>query len=356
MNFADELVQWYHQNKRDLPWRHTTDPYVIWLSEIILQQTRVEQGLPYFNRFLEAYPTVTHFANASEDEVLKIWQGLGYYSRGRNMLKTAQLVRDEFLGIFPLAYNELIKLKGIGEYTAAAISSFSANEARAVVDGNVYRVLARYFGIAEPINSTKGKKLFQQLADEVLNKAEPGLHNQAMMEFGATLCKPKNPACGICPVKLGCEAFKTNATTQLPVKLKTVKVKERFFNYFLIFNEDEILMNKRSGNDIWTGLYDLPLVETDALLPAHEIVTLPQTLHYFGSNVQIDEVYGLQKHILTHQRLSIRFIRIRSKDVNLQPDWFYTDVENLKKLAFPKIIFKFLTNFFKFENNSLFSN
>ena len=234
MNFPDELVQWYLKNKRELPWRNTTDAYVIWLSEIILQQTRVEQGLPYFHRFVEKYPNVNSFAAANEEDILKLWQGLGYYSRGRNMLKTARQVTELYGAKFPEQYDDLIKLKGIGEYTAAAISSFSANEARAVVDGNVARVLARYFGIEEPINSTKGKKLIQDTANELLNKEHPGLHNQAMMEFGAMLCKPKNPDCAICPVRAECFAFNNNAIAILPKKLKTVKIKERFFNYLLV--------------------------------------------------------------------------------------------------------------------------
>src|SRR3569623_1037907 len=204
MNFSDELTNWYLANKRSLPWRDTTDAYIIWLSEIILQQTRVEQGMPYFHRFLEKYPDIKAFASAEVGVILKLWQGLGYYSRGRNMLKTARQIVAEYGGEFPVKYEQLIHLKGIGEYTASAISSFSANEAKAVVDGNVFRVLARYFGINEPINSERGKKLLQDVANEVLNKESPGLHNQAIMEFGAMLCKPKNPDCKICPVRPDC--------------------------------------------------------------------------------------------------------------------------------------------------------
>src|ERR1700742_1316502 len=250
MNFSDELVQWYLKNKRDLPWRNTTDAYVIWLSEIILQQTRVEQGLPYFHRFIDKYPDVRSFAAADEGDILNLWQGLGYYSRGRNMLKTARQVVEKVGGEFPVEYKQLIGLKGIGEDTAAAISSFAANEARAVVDGNVFRVLARYFGISEPINSTKGKKLFQGIANDLLSKEHPGLHNQAMMEFGAMLCKPKNPDCAICPVREGCYALKNDMINSLPQKLKKIKIKERYFNYLLVTDGDNILMNKRGENDI----------------------------------------------------------------------------------------------------------
>jgi A/G-specific adenine glycosylase len=346
MSFTNELIQWYQQHKRDLPWRHTTDAYVIWLSEIILQQTRVEQGLPYFQRFLEHYPDVQHFAAATEDDVLKLWQGLGYYSRGRNMLKTARMVMDNYGGSFPQKYDELLKLKGIGEYTAAAIASFSAGEARAVVDGNVYRVLARYFGISEPINSPKGKKIFQQTANDLLNEQEPGLHNQAMMEFGAMLCKPKNAACGICPVREGCYAFLHNAVSSLPVKENKVKVRERYFNYFLITDGDNILMNKRDERDIWANMYDLPLIETNTLLPENDLLTLPLVKEFLGNEIEVDEVLPLKKHILTHQRLFVRLVKLKSKPVKLKENWFFKPVENLKKLAMPKVVFSFIKQIF----------
>ncbi|QHS54895.1 A/G-specific adenine glycosylase [Mucilaginibacter sp. 14171R-50] len=347
MDISAQLIAWYNDNKRDLPWRKTTDAYVIWLSEIILQQTRVEQGLPYFYRFVEKYPTVTAFAAAHEDEILKLWQGLGYYSRGRNMLKTAQLVQQQHNGVFPVTYNELIRLKGIGEYTAAAISSFSSNEARAVVDGNVYRVLARYFGIDEPINSPKGKKRFQQIADDVLDEARPGLHNQAMMEFGAMLCKPRNPACGVCPVRLGCVAFKTNATVYLPVKLKTVKVRKRYFNYLLITDGNVILMNKRDESDIWANMYDLPLIETAGLLEPVELLRLPQA-KVFGDNIILKDNSAIIKHVLTHQQLFIRFLVLEKFPDKMEKGWFYTDVDNIKNLALPKAIFIFIKYFFNF--------
>jgi len=356
MNFSDDIIHWYHNNKRDLPWRNTTDAYTIWLSEIILQQTRVEQGMPYFYRFLERYPTVADFAAANEDDVLKLWQGLGYYSRGRNMLTTARLVNELYKGAFPNQYEQLIKLKGIGEYTAAAISSFSTNEAKAVVDGNVYRVLARYFGISEPINSTRGKKLFQETANSILNHDHAGLHNQAMMELGAMICKPKNPACGICPVNTGCYAFLHNASTQLPVKLKTVKVRERYFNYILITDGDKVLMNKRGMKDIWANMYDLPLIETSEKLDPYEVLQLSEAIEYFGNDAEVIEVSGPHKHVLTHQRLKVNFIILKSKEIKLKQDWFYTEVENLKNLAMPQIIFIFLTNFFTFKNNFPFSN
>ena len=346
MNFNNELLNWYQNNKRDLPWRNTTDAYIIWLSEIILQQTRVEQGMPYFNRFLENYPTVASFAAAGEDDILKLWQGLGYYSRGRNMLKTARLVQEQYGGRFPQSYEQLIKLTGIGEYTAAAISSFSSNEAKAVVDGNVYRVLARYLGIDEPINSTKGKKIFQQAANDFLNSEKPGMHNQAMMEFGAVLCKPKNPACGICPVRTGCYAFTHNAINSLPVKLNKVKVRERYFNYFLITDGENVLVNKRDETDIWANMYDLPLVETSAMLTPEELFNDKHFVNFFGTDLVVKGISQVKKHVLTHQRLYVRLITLQNKPLKLRENWFYIPVENLQKLAIPKIVFIFIKNIF----------
>lgn len=346
MNFSDELIQWYLKNKRELPWRNTTDAYVLWLSEIILQQTRVEQGLPYFNRFIEKYPDVESFASAEEGEILKLWQGLGYYSRGRNMLQTARQVVAQFGGKFPAGYSQLIGLKGIGEYTAAAISSFSANEAKAVVDGNVFRVLARYFGIDEPINSSKGKKLFQHTATDLLNKRYPGLHNQAMMEFGAMLCKPKNPECSICPVCMECYAFNNDKISVLPKKLKTGKIRVRYFNYLLIVDGDNILMNKRDEKDIWANMYDLPIIETPNPVSPLEVVNLPYLKEFFDGDIDIIDTFPIKKHVLTHQHLHAQFIQIKNKPIKLEQKWFYINVNNLQKIAMPKIIFIFLNKLF----------
>jgi A/G-specific adenine glycosylase len=346
MNFPDEIARWYLKNKRLLPWRDTTDAYVIWLSEIILQQTRVEQGMPYFHRFLEKYPDVKSFAAASEDDILRLWQGLGYYSRGRNMLKTARQVNEQYGGIFPVQYEQLIRLKGIGEYTAAAISSFAANEAKAVVDGNVFRALARYFGIDEPINSTKGKKLFQGIADEVLNRDHPGLHNQAMMEFGAMLCRPKSPDCKICPVREGCFAYKNDKIGELPKKLKTVKVRDRYFNYLLITDGDKVLMNKRDENDIWANMYDLPLVETSSYVAPENVTELLRTQELLGDTFRILACYPAKRHLLTHQRIHAQFIHVDTQTIKLEQKYFFIEVKNINMLALSKIINSFLSKFF----------
>ena len=344
MNFNDTLIRWYHLNKRDLPWRHTTDAYIIWLSEIILQQTRVEQGMPYFHRFAQQFRDVAAFAAATEDEVLKLWQGLGYYSRGRNMLKTARAVVAKHGGIFPADYDTLLTLTGIGEYTAAAISSFAANQAKAVVDGNVSRVLARYFGITEAINSPTGKKLVQQTANELLNIQAPGLHNQAMMEFGALQCKPQNPNCTACPFNNTCFALKHGQVNQIPLKLKTVKVRDRFFNYFLLHIDGQILLRRRGDTDIWANMYDLPLLETAEAYSPEQVLALPDVPGIFGRDIEVRGISPVLKHILTHQRIYARFFAIQAPKLKIEAEsaLFYTPIDNLSKLAMPKIIFQYL--------------
>ncbi len=249
-----------------MPWRETSDPYCIWLSEIMLQQTRIEQGLPYYLAFTNAYPSIFDLANASEEEVLKLWQGLGYYSRARNLHATAKYIAFELNGKFPETYEGLLKLKGVGDYTASAIASISYNEPVAVVDGNVYRVLSRYFDIDTPINSTAGIKEFKLLAKELLDKEDPATYNQAIMEFGALQCKPQSPLCNTCPLSASCLALKNNKISMLPVKLKKGKIKKRYFNY-LVFQSEEnkTILEKRSGKGIWEGLYQFPLIETDGL-------------------------------------------------------------------------------------------
>lgn len=347
MKFSDELINWYRTHKRDLPWRNTNDPYLIWLSEIILQQTRVEQGMPYFHRFAENFPTIEQFAAASEDEILRLWQGLGYYSRGRNMLKTAKKITAEYNGIFPSDFNSLIKLTGVGEYTASAISSFSVNEPRAVVDGNVYRLLSRHFGLDTPINTSKGKKEFQELANELLDRENAGEYNQAIIEFGALQCKPKNPECAICPLIKSCFAYQHQKINVLPVKLKTLKIKERFFYYFVVAKENKILIRRRDNNDIWAGLHDFPLLETAEEKHLSELIEIPEFKEWFPDNFNIEAISFPIKHILTHQRIFATFIEINTIQEHIikKNNWFWLNINDLEQYGQPKLIFTFLKKY-----------
>lgn len=343
MGFQKEIINWYDIHKRSLPWRNTTDAYIIWLSEIILQQTRVEQGLPYFNRFLEHFPTVSHFAAATEDQVLKLWQGLGYYSRGRNMLFTAKQVMALHQGVFPTQYDELIKLKGIGAYTAAAISSFAANENKAVLDGNVFRVLSRYFGIATPINSNAGKIEFSKLAQDLIKGQRAAIYNQAIMEFGALQCKPKSPDCKNCPVHQGCYAFTHQTVNQLPLKLKKVKVKERWFNYFVATDGSSILMKQRKAGDIWQNLYDFPLIESEELQDYTHPSFLNKVKFLFGDSAILSPL-GQKKHILTHQIIYVQFFALDNYMINFN---LHTEIKSVlladfKALPHPKVISDFI--------------
>jgi len=351
MNFDGRLLAWYERYGRELPWRQTQDPYIIWLSEIILQQTRVEQGTPYFHTFVENFPTVLDFANAEEGDILRYWQGLGYYSRARNMHKAAKMVRDEFNGIFPTSYAECLKLPGVGEYTAAAISSFSSNEKRAVVDGNVYRVLSRFLAIDEPINSTSGKKLFAQIAQEYISSEHPGLYNQAIMDFGATVCKPKNPLCETCIFRTDCLAFSSGLVDQLPVKNKGKASRNRYFNYFIHEKDDEVLMSKREEGDVWANLYEFPLIESDISLPIEELLMHPEFRRYFGeSSVQL---IGKEiKHVLSHQNIYARFYKLEGiiELKEKKDNWSYFISDKMDKLAKHKLIFSFID---KHYNQSL---
>src|SRR5687768_10822903 len=270
--FSDKVAEWYKTNKRDLPWRETKDPYKIWLSEIILQQTRVNQGMPYYYKFIETFPTVHDLACASEQSVLRLWQGLGYYTRARNLHKCAKVVASRFNGEFPNNYKDLLQLPGVGEYTAAAIASFSFNEPVAVLDGNVFRMLSRYFGIEVEINTLEGKRIFSKLANELIHKKRPDLHNQAFMEFGALHCVPKNPPCSTCAFQATCYASLHGRQTELPRKMKKKAARKRYF-YYLVFRQgDTLLMQKRTAKDIWHGLFDFHLIEKNKPIKIEEIL------------------------------------------------------------------------------------
>jgi A/G-specific adenine glycosylase len=303
-DISDVLLAWYLQHKRDLPWRKTTDPYQIWISEIILQQTRVAQGYHYFCRFVDQFPDIYSLANASEAEVLKCWQGLGYYSRARNLHQAARRIVERYGGIFPDQYVQILSLQGVGEYTAAAIASLAFGMPYAVVDGNVYRFLSRLFGIETPIDSTTGKRQFKQLADLLLDKKRSGLYNQAVMEFGALQCVPLSPCCEECPLADRCVALYEKKVTRLPVKNKITKVTDRYFYYFVVLHAGNVWLQKRTAKDVWQNLYEFPLLESDYQLDDSEIVASD----FFRSLVGQDRVGILSKlppvrHKLSHQTI-----------------------------------------------------
>lgn len=327
-----------------MPWRNTKDPYRIWLSEIILQQTRVAQGLPYYERFIEAFPTVQDLAAASEEEVLKLWQGLGYYSRGRNLHFTAQYITNELQGVFPNTHKELLKLKGVGDYTASAIASICFNRPTAVVDGNVYRVLSRVYGIDTPINSTQGIKEFKALAQELIDINQPANFNQAIMEFGATQCKPQNPYCLHCVFQEECVAFRQKKIKELPVKIKKIKIKKRFLNYLVFVSKDQkTLFNQRKGKGIWQGLFEFPMLEMDEEgIRFRESAPLKELLSNY--NVNSLEKYNEKPilHKLSHQHLSITFwiVLVDNLDEGIP-------ISSLKGFPTPVVIANFMEAFIK---------
>ncbi|WP_064196095.1 MULTISPECIES: A/G-specific adenine glycosylase [Emticicia] len=343
-SFSEKLIGWYSQNKRNLPWRNTKNPYLIWLSEVILQQTRVVQGLPYYEKFAEKYPTVVDLANADEQEVLRLWQGLGYYSRARNMHTTAKIIVAKCNGVFPNNYHDLLKLKGIGPYTAAAIASFAFDERVAVVDGNVFRVLARVFGIETDIASHEAKKIFGELANELISVKNPSTHNQAIMEFGATHCTPANPDCMFCIFADSCVANATGKQQILPIKSKKVKVKNRYFDYFMIEQDGKVLMRQRLGGDIWAGLYDFYLLENE-----ESLIDLEDIKDTFVQNIlksgMIKSSSEPMKHILTHQRIEARFWHVVANIKETLPQGFeFYSMDEIENLPKPILIDNYLKN------------
>jgi A/G-specific adenine glycosylase len=345
-HFSEKLTNWYAQNKRDLPWRNTRDPYRIWLSEIILQQTRVDQGTAYYLKFEEAFPTVVDLARADNEKVMKLWQGLGYYSRARNLHTAAKTITDVHKGDFPRSHKQILELKGVGEYTAAAIASFAFGQPYAVVDGNVYRVISRVFGIKTPIDSSQGKKEFNEIAASLLDKKDPGTHNQAIMEFGALYCKPASPDCNSCIFNNVCHAYRNNEVQTLPVKEKKTKIRSRFFNYLVLQKKEQIIIRKRRGNDIWTNLYDFPLIETSSELEEEEFFTSTQWKELSGQlDFKFSKVSPPYKHILSHQHIFAKFWLIEPKGSlkKIAPAAsVIVNVSDLTKYAVPRLIERYL--------------
>jgi A/G-specific adenine glycosylase len=343
-DFRNELTTWYKENGRNLPWRGTNNPYYIWISEIILQQTRVDQGKSYYERFVLRFPDVKSLAAAEQEEVLKLWQGLGYYSRARNLHFAAKQIVEKYDGIFPNRYEEIIRLKGIGDYTAAAISSIAFGLPYAVVDGNVYRVLSRLFGVQTPIDSPKGKKQFAEIAQQLIEEQDPGIFNQAMMEFGALQCLPRNPDCENCPLSLNCFAYLHREIDKLPVKSKKIAKRNRYFNYLVIKTDNKYYLEKRKSGDIWENLYQFPLLETSHHEIAEQLIRSEEWQRLFnGNNLAIESVSHIIVHQLTHQKLHIRFWEITAEKEIQHNSYLLIPWEDISQYPVPKPIDNYLS-------------
>jgi len=343
--FTTHLLQWAKEHPRNLPWKDTKDPYKIWLSEIILQQTRVAQGTPYYEKFAATYPRVEGLANAPEDEVMRMWEGLGYYSRARNMHAAAKYIAQELKGKFPNTHKEILKLKGVGPYTAAAIASFAFELPHPVVDGNVYRVLSRRFGIETPIDSTEGKKEFALLAEELLDKKKPSIYNQAIMDFGATHCKPTNPSCDDCPLQKNCVAYHKGLISKLPLKSKKLKKTTRYFHYFMLqLPNDTFLLQKRIGKGIWRNLYQFPLIEASQLLSFEELRETEEWQKLLNKqSIIFQKTSKTYKHLLTHQTIFISFFELQLKErSNGLSDCIEVKAADFDNYAFPRVMNRFL--------------
>jgi A/G-specific adenine glycosylase len=344
-NFSLLLLKWNKdKNNRQMPWKGEKDPYKIWLSEIILQQTRVEQGLSYYKNFIKTFPNVHLLAKAPDEKVFKLWEGLGYYTRCRNLLATARYISKVLKGKFPADYESIKALKGVGPYTAAAISSFAFNLPYAVVDGNVFRVLARIFGIDKPIDSTEGKKIFTLLAEELLDKKQPSLYNQAIMDFGAVVCKPAAPLCVTCVFKKHCAAFLGNKINELPVKEKKISIRKRWFYYLVIEYKNEMAIRQRTEKDIWQDLYEFPLIESADELDKKSILQLIEKRKWLpGNNYELLSISPLFKQQLSHQLIAGQFIKIKLKQKpSDKNDWLWVTKSKIGKYAFPQFINQYL--------------
>ena len=348
MDFTRVLLEWYRKNSRDLPWRRTRDPYLVWLSEIILQQTRIDQGLPYYERFVITFPDITALASAGEEQVLKLWQGLGYYSRARNLLETAVRIQRDYGGKFPSEYKKIRELKGIGDYTAAAIASIAFGLPYPVVDGNVLRFYARFYGIEESVDSGKVKNLVTRLAEAHISHDAPGDFNQAIMEFGATVCRPSNPSCEDCVVRSGCKALAENFVSKIPARTAKNPAKQRYINYFVIVSESiqgkMVFLNKRAEDDIWKGLFDFPFFETDDRTDPGEVPESSeiarQVLRQKGRCVSVS---GMYTHILTHQRLHARFFRFACES-EIDLDFLKVPLSKVHEYPVPRLIDRYLSD------------